>query len=495
MSAAFPPLDWGPLAFAGLVPLALVCRRGSPGRAAAAGAAFGLLFFGLLIPWIHLFGMAAYLLLVFLETAFVAGSLAAGAVMRRRLPEGAGFLAFPVAFLAGEFLRSHAPLGGFPWGGLGYSQHDNLTVLRLASYTGVWGVSLLVALVNALLAEAILAARSAAAGAGPPGLAGLVRAAVAVGLLVVPALLPVISPRGGFASLALVQGNPPQQDPTDPHATDREFLEAQVALTRTLAGSRVALVVWPESSLGHDPFSDPSLLDPLLASIRQMGAAYIVGATLDAPGGRFRNVSLFFRSDGSTAGSYVKMHLVPFGEYVPARRLLAGWIRELDRVPLDGIAGRSPTVFSLPQGAFASVICYETAYPELVRSFVTRGARMIVVSTNNSSYLRTAASAQMVAISQLRAAEERMWVAQAALTGISAVIAPSGRVVARTGLFRPALLTPTIRFATGTTVYGRYGDWLPVAVLVAGVLVLSAPGRVWQAVRRRGRATGAAEAA
>ena len=152
-----------------------------------------------------------------------------------------------------------------------------------------------------------------------------------------------------------------------------------------------------------------------------MGAAYIVGATLDAPGGRFRNVSLFFRSDGSTAGSYVKMHLVPFGEYVPARRLLAGWIRELDRVPLDGIAGRSPTVFSLPQGAFASVICYETGYPELVRSFVARGARMIVVSTNNSSYLRTAASAQMVAISQLRAAEERMWVAQAALTGISAV--------------------------------------------------------------------------
>src|SRR5207302_7536337 len=175
----------------------------------------------------------------------VAASLAAGAVLRRRLPGGAGFLAFPVAFLAGEFLRSHVPLGGFPWGGLGYSQHDDLTVLRLASYTGVWGVSLLVALVNALLAEAILAARSAG-GAGPPGLAGLARTAVAAGLLVVPALLPVITPRGGSASLALVQGNPPQQDPTDPHATDREFLEAQVALTRTIAGSRAALVIWPE---------------------------------------------------------------------------------------------------------------------------------------------------------------------------------------------------------------------------------------------------------
>jgi apolipoprotein N-acyltransferase len=261
------------------------------------------------------------------------------------------------------------------------------------------------------------------------------------------------------------------------------------------AGSRVALVVWPESSLGHDPFSDPALLDPLLGSIRQTGAAFVVGATIEAPGGRFRNVTLFFRSDGTPDGSYVKMHLVPFGEYVPARRLLAGWIRELDRVPLDGVAGRTPTVFALPQGRFASVICYETAYPELVRSFVARGARLIVVSTNNASFLRTAASAQMVAISQLRAAEQRMWVAQAALTGISAVIAPSGRVVARTGLFRPAVLTPTIRFATTTTVYGRYGDWLPVAVLVAGALVLVAPGRAWQAVRQRGRVTGTAEAA
>jgi apolipoprotein N-acyltransferase len=99
---------------------------------------------------------------------------------------------------------------------------------------------------------------------------------------------------------------------------------------------------------------------------------------------------------------------------------------------------------------------------------------MIVVSTNNASYGRTAASAQMVALSQLRAAEQRMWVAQSALTGISAVIAPTGRVVEHTKLFATEVLTPTVRFATTRTVYGRFGDWLPAAVLLLAVIAIAA---------------------
>jgi apolipoprotein N-acyltransferase len=100
-----------------------------------------------------------------------------------------------------------------------------------------------------------------------------------------------------------------------------------------------------------------------------------------------------------------------------------------------------------------------------------------VVSTNNASYRRTAASAQMVALSQLRAAEQRMWVAQSALTGISAVIAPTGKVVESTKLFETRVLTPTIRFATTRTIYGRFGDWFPAAVLVAALAAMVAGPR------------------
>lgn len=457
--------------------------RARRGGVAAAGAGFGLAFFGLLFPWIHLFGLAAYLLLVGLESAFVAAFLTLGTVLRDALPRRGRLLAFPVAMLAGEYVRSRFPLGGFPWGGLGYSQHNDRLVLHLAAYGGVWAVSLLVALVNAVLAAAAAALRESPAYAGAAVLAAAV-------LVVAPAALPVPTPAGPQATIALVQGNAPQQDPAHPHALDQEALDSQVRETGALLGRHVDLVVWPESSVGHDPFSDANLLGPLQATIRQVGAPFLVGATIGVPGtpgadggaARFRNESLYFSAAGTLVARYVKMHLVPFGEYVPARRQLAGWIKELNRVPADGIPGHVPTVFALPHGKFASVICYETAYAESVRSFVARGARMIVVSTDNSSYRRTAASAQMVAMSQLRAAEERVWVAQAAITGISAVIAPDGHVEQRTGLFEPALLTPTVRFATTTTLYARFGDWLPFTVLALGVL--GTVGAVAPRVRR-----------
>lgn len=474
---AFPPHDVGLLAFFSLIPLALVFRAGKGPQVAVAAGVFGLVFFGLLFPWIHLFGTAAYVLLVTLETAFVVVFLVVGLALRRRLPPALTPLAFGTAYLAGEFLRSHTPIGGFPWGGLGYTQHDHAAILRLAAYTGVWGVTLLIAAVNAILAEALVALVAA------PGRA-LRLLALAAALVLAPALLPVSQPNGAPMTLALVQRQPPAQDPAQGSAQEQS-LRSEAALTRSVAARKVGLVVWPESSFDNDPLSTASLAGPLLQSIRATGAAFVVGASVDAPGPRFRNESLFIRPDGTLAAQYVKMHLVPFGEYVPGRRFLASWIHELDKVPADGVAGTSPTVFSLPQGKFGTVICYETAYPELVGSFVARGARMIVVSTNNASYRRTPASAQMVAISQLRAAEQRMWVAQSALTGISAVIAPTGQVVERTKLFDSQVLTPTVRFATTRTPYGRYGDWLP-AVLFVVALAMTAGGPL--RTERTGRA-------
>ena len=472
-AAAFPPVDLGLVAFVALVPLVVVFHTACARRMLAAGAAFGGTFFLALIPWIHLFGLAAYLLLSGLEAAFIAGFLALGTVVRDRLPGGLKGAAFPMAFLAGEYTRSHLPIGGFPWGGLGYSQHNNPVTLRLAAWSGVWGVSLLVLAVNVLVAGVHPAHRREA----------VLRLAVAVAVAVAPGLLPVARPRGAQATVAMVQGNPPLADRDHPHALDQEAVQAEASLTGTLGGRPVDLVVWPESSLGHDPFHDPSLLAPLVDAIAQAHAPFVVGGTIETEPGNplsgFRNESIFFNADGSVSGRYVKMHLVPFGEYVPARHLLAGWIKELSRVPADGIPGSSPQVFHLPQGTFGAVICYETAYPELVGSFVRAGARMIVVSTDNSSYHRSAASAQMLAMSQVRAAEQGMWVLQAALTGISAVIAPDGQVRARTSLFEPALLTPTVQFATTTTPDGRYGDWLPLAILGTGlgVLVWAAAGR------------------
>jgi apolipoprotein N-acyltransferase len=465
-SLAFAPVDAGPLAFVALVPLCLFFRRARPRPLIVASAALGLTFFGALIYWIRLFGGLAYVALVLVQTLWVVGSLLLGRKLRDSLPSRWGFVALPVAFLIGEFARSHLPWDGFSWGGLGYTQHNNLTMLRLASYTGVWGLTLCILLINSLLAEGVSRLRESPSAAAKWGAAALVVA-------IFPALLPVGRPEGRSARIAMVQGNVPENT-IDPNSDDQIVLDNHVGLTNRIDSKGISLIVWAEGAFDRDPFGDPAFKSTLESTIQRAGVPFIIGAILDASGGGGpRNTTLFFDGQARLKGVYTKQRLVPFGEWVPLRSFLQPMVHELDRIPVDLTSGHESTVFSIPEGRFASVICYESTYPDLVRSFVRNGARLLVVSTNFSSYNRTAASEQHIAFSQLRAAEHRMWVAHTAVSGISAVVAPDGRVVQRTGLFTKQVLTPKIRFATSTTVYARLGDWLPLAAIVFAIGVLA----------------------
>jgi len=404
----------------------------------------------------HLFGGAAFIALVLLQTVIVAGSMAIGVAARKRSSSRYRWLILPFALLAAEFVRGSVPFGGFTWGGFGYSQHDNLILLRFAPYAGVWGVSLAVLLANAMLAEGIwsLSQRSRVPIRWAAGLAGI----ALLGLI-----LPSGAAEGASAKLAMVQGDAPEGT-VDPSSDDLTVIKNHLRVTAQLR-EKVDLVVWPESSIEIDPRQFDEVGDALSEMTRFIDAPLLAGATLDADADgprKLRNVSLFYSRQGFLEKIYDKQHLVPFGEYVPLRKLLVPLVDELQRVPYDIVPGKNSTVFSIPKGQFASVICFESTFPGLVRDFVKNGARLLVVSTNNSTFERTALSDQHVAFSQLRAAEHRMWVAHAALTGVSAVVSPEGEVLARTKLFEQALVVPTVRFAQGLTPYGRYGDWLPI---------------------------------
>ena len=460
---AFPPVDLGVLAFFALIPLALAFRTGSPSKVMLSGWAFGVTFFGCLIYWIQLFGPEAYAALVALQAFWFAVVLG---VSRRLLGVGerGGLLAFSAAFLIAEYVRSHFPFGGFGWGGLGYSQHDNIIFLRLAALTGIWGLSFGTLIVNCILIKAFDLRRSFGALA-ISGLSGVL-------ILFGPALAQLPAPDGSEVKLALVQGNAPEalySPGAEPQADDTLVFENHAEATQRLTGV-YDLVVWPESSLDTDPSADPYFGPRLNRIIKEEGSHFLVGAPVDLPDAKFRNSSFFFAPDGELLGYYDKRQLVPFGEYIPARRFFVGVfgavIEELQRIPRDGVPGTTPTIFDLPQGQFASVICFESTSPGLVRSFVSEGARLIVVSTNNISFQRTAASAQHVAFSQVRAAEHRMWIGHAALTGISALVDPEGRVLETTELFEQEVLTADVQFATSLTIYGRLGDWFPLLVIL-----------------------------
>lgn len=397
------------------------------------------------------------------QTLWMVAALQLGRMLRNRVGGSWKILAFVPAFLLGEYARSYLPWGGFAWGGLGYTLHDYLPALRLAPYTGVWGLSLALLLVNCILAEALLRASS------KPRFASATAAAVVfVGAL--PLLLPAGSADGAEARLAMVQGNVPEAH-TDPLADDDKVVANHVSLTGQIQGEP-SLVIWPEGSFDRDPRAYEPYASVLEQTVRETGAPFAVGATTRGGEAGPHNSTLFLEPNGEVAGQYDKQRLVPFGEFVPLRSFLQPIFTELNRVPIDLVAGDTPTVFSIDEGTFASIICYESTYPDLVRGFVNNGARLLVVSANFSSYERTAAAEQHLAFSQMRAAEHRMWLAHAAVSGRSAVIDPTGEVLTKTHLFEPALLEPEVRFAEGVTPYARFGDWVVVLTGIGVVLAI-----------------------
>lgn len=477
-SLAFPPADLGVFGFVSLVPLALVFGSARAPLVAVAGAAFGGVFFALLLTWILLFGWAAFISLVLLQVGWVVLLLVVAISTRDRLPLRVRWLAFPLAIVAGEYLRSHLPFTGFTWGGLGYTQHDATGVLRLASYTGVWGISFLVATTAALVAQGILAVRRARRRA-------LVLAGASLLLGVAPVALPVIEPDGTEARIAAIQGNQPE-DPGALGSDDLSILLNHSSRTDELDAEDLSLVIWPEEAAGGDPLERDQLRRPLTEAIKNTKVPFLVGARAEVGESHFRNQSLFFDREGRLVESYDKMRLVPFGEFVPGRSLLAPIFSQLERVPKDGIPGDRLAIFEIPEGKFASVICFESTFPDLVSAFVRKGAGLVAVITDNASFERTVASRQHLIFSQLRAAENRVWIAHAALSGISGMIAPDGRVVSRTRLFEPATLVQTVRWGTDTTLYTRWGDWLPrLCVVIVGLFFLTAVGTRLRGKRRR----------
>jgi len=481
---ANPPLDAGPIAFVALVPLLWALRGSRPGAGALAGFAFGFVYYGLLLNWLIVFGTIAWLPLVLSQAAYAA---AFGALVPFVVRRGRPFLssvAVAALWTAIDWVRAVWPIGGFTWGGLGYTQHGNGLTLPLATVTGVWGVTFAVMFVNSLLLEAALPWSTRAAGGSAGRRGAMVAVALAVALL--PAAIPVRGAAGPRIDVAVVQGNVPTSLASDRLLQSDQVAVNHIALNRTLAGDPPDLVVWPENALADDPAHDPSLGAAVASSVRTVGAPTIVGAVSPAADGRYYNQALLYAPDGRIVARYTKIHLVPFGEYIPMRSML-GWTQRYRRGLPTLSPGDRVKLFHVDGALVGTPICFENTFPDLFRRFVDDGASLMVVTTNDSSYLRSPASREHVIMSQLRAVETGRWVVQAAVSGESAIVNPHGQVVAHTGLFVPAILRADVPTSTAQTLYVRLGDWFPwvCGVFAAWLAVAGAAKRMRERRRRR----------
>ncbi|MCI0370095.1 MAG: apolipoprotein N-acyltransferase [candidate division NC10 bacterium] len=489
LASAFPPLDWWPAAFVGLLPLLLATAGQPPARAAWLGFASGIAFALLSIPWIVVtmvrygqmpwWGAVAVLLAL---SAYLACYPAAFtfALSRFPLPPAAFPVGAAALWTALEYLRTYA-LSGFPWNLLGYSQLPNLPFAQVASVTGVYGVSFLLVLATAALAVPFLPGMPRRGAWRIVGAAALlVGAAHAAGIWALRGTDTAAAP----LQVGVVQGNIEQAFKWSPAALDLT-LGKYARLSAEAASGGVDLVVWPETAAPLLLRQDPARLAQVRALAESLGRPLLVGAPDRAAGEpvRLLNSAILLGPDGRLLAKYDKMHLVPFGEYVPLRPLLF-FVDKIATGIGEFVPGEARTMFRVPGGTFAASICFEVIFPAEVRAAVAGGAEFLVNITNDAWFGRSAAPAQHLRMAAFRALETRRYLARAANTGISAVVDPYGRVLASTPLFEEAVLVQGVIPRRDLTPYVRFGDWFAAASsLGAAGWITSA----WAAGRRAAR--------
>ena len=337
-------------------------------------------------------------------------------------------------------------------------------------------MTFVVALCGSLGAYAVLRLRPAPALAAA-GAAG-VAAATALGYLI-----PLDSGGGQHVTVAVVQGNVPRigldflgqrEAVLRNHTTATERFAADV---RAGKAPKPDLVIWPENSSDIDPYADAQARGLIADAVRAVGVPTLVGAVVTGPDpDHVQNMGIVWDPVSGPGETYIKRHPVPFGEYIPFRSLLSRLITRLDRIPRDFYPGREPGVLTVGPVRLGDVICFEVAYDNIVRDATNAGGQILVVQTNNATYGHTGQPEQQLAMSRLRAIEHGRAVVIAATSGISAIVAPDGKIVDRSPEFTPDVLVRSVPVRNTRTVADRVGatpEWL-LAVVGALALIVCA---------------------
>jgi apolipoprotein N-acyltransferase len=492
LAAAFPALDLGPLALVALVPLLLATETIRPRTAAALGYLCGLTFFGLHLLWIAQFlswtGAVAWLAwgaLSAVEAAFFAAFFALVPATR---PLGAWrLLVLPACWAVLELVRAYHPLGGFPWGLLATSQHDAGWLLPLARMVGGFGLAAVIVAVNLAVARWLRALWTARReGSGEPRGGAPVRWPALVGLpLLVAGLLgarlavpAAPAPSGAPLDIVVVQAGLRGGHGLAQGQTTEQVFANHVRRTEALAGAPGGppdLVVWGEGAADADPLTNPDRLAAVTRAARAAGAPILLGATTRLDDTHLATEGLLFTPQGRLADRYQKRRLVPFGEFVPFGSVLGRLIPATrDGVPYDKVPGHRLEPLLIDGVPVGPLVCWESAYPADARQLTREGARLLLVMTNNASFGTGAGPRQHLAAGQLRAVETGRTIVQAAVTGISAVIEPSGQTRDETGLYQETVIRVRADQRDGATVYVRFGRLIEaglVGVAVGGLLL------------------------
>jgi apolipoprotein N-acyltransferase len=475
LTLAFPKFNQPVLAFCAIVPLLTALRTASFAGGFKLGFVAGLVHFVSLVYWaaytMKIYGQLPLYLcipLLVLLAAYLAlyPALFAGLTTSIRSPLWL-LLFIPAFWTASEYLRG-ALFSGFPWELLGYAHYRSLPLIQIADITGIYGVSFWLALVNAALLLAGLGLRRQRWQSRPVSI-GAGAWAILTALAVSGALwgygqsrIAAIDRAAGQApskKIAVLQGNIDQNEKWDPSFQKTTLLK-YIALARRAARDKPDLIVWPETATPFFIGYNRPLTGLLQTAIRRTGTDHLIGTpTAIRHNGRtaYHNSAILFDGRAAPVDHYEKVHLVPFGEYVPFKKWLPFLGKMVAQVG-DFVPGAEGKAVAWQDRRLGVQICYEIIFPTLARKMVQNEADILVNITNDAWFGKTSAPQQHFSMAVFRAVENRRALVRAANTGISGFIDPAGRILKASALNVPAAFSQPLPLMRTASIYTRFGD-------------------------------------
>ncbi len=442
LALSFPKFGLFPLAWIALVPLFIDIRdRKDPADAARAGFVFGLIFFGFNLFWINTlnrfapgFAALGYVCLIAGESAFIAAACFTLKYVSKNFPS-LNILTYPLIWTFFEWLRTIGPFG-ISAGDIGYSQAPFLPLIQIASFATVFGVTSLIVMVNALIAEIIGSGRK--------------RAAI---YLFIAILLPFFSYLWGNSQMSVpvkgsrtvkvmvIQGNIPQEQKLATRYNN-DIFAIHEELTRGATGEKPDLVIWPESVV-LSYLADNALLFPRVQKLARDTKAYLlIGTPFYTAKSDTYNSIICVSPSGEITGRYDKQRIVPFGEYLPFRALLFPLLKATGFFYNDFDFGRKDAQILNAGGIKIGVaICFESTFIDLMSDRSKKGSDLLLTVTNDAWFGNSSAPYDHFDCGVFRAIENRKWFIQCANTGISAMIDPYGRIIKKAGVGERTALT------------------------------------------------------
>ncbi len=477
----FPDFNLSELGWGCLVPLLLACHGKEPSKGFLAGCITGSVFHCGLIYWVTV-SMTVYgglpiclsLILLILFSVFLSTFIAIPIYLSCYVQKimGWGFtLTLPFFWTASEYIKSWI-LTGFPWENMGYSQFQMLHIIQVADITGVYGISFLLVLVNCAVFSLLIRLFTKEK---------IPFNEIAFSILLLTLTLAYghkrlndfKTPMGDQLKIAIVQPNISQDIKWDPI-----FLDSTMKIFHRLSLKTVSyhpdMVVWPEAATPFFYQSENYIKEITEDIVTKTGAYLLFGSPsweLNLDNQLFFNSAFLISPQNIIVGKYDKIHLVPYGEYVPFKKLFP-FIHKMVADIGDFSSGREIKNLQMPSCSFATLICYEIIFPDLTRRFVKKGADFIVNITNDAWFGETSAPYQNISMAVLRAAENKRYVVRAANTGISAYINPIGSVYRQTELFTQSVLPAIIVCLEQQTFYTQYGDLFALFCCITSLIFI-----------------------